>query len=167
MNFLFSVELNHVPLLEDGNSSREGSLLLVDSSTSSWSSVVFPAADAPNFGLSAGGRLTFNEVLVAVELSFKLSTPIEVSREFSCSWASSGGFCVVLPVITVAFRSVLLSGELGRLGSALSHVLVLELVFGVVVEPIDGVFILELESELTFVLKFAVVTGKCSCVRTF
>lgn len=69
-------------------------------------------------------------------------------------------------MITVAFRSVLLSGEPGRLGSALSHVLVSELVVGVVVgvvvERTEGVFILELESELTFVLKLAAVTGKCS-----
>lgn len=72
--------------------------------------------------------------------------------------------------MTVVFLSVLLSGELGRLGSALSHVLVFELVLGVVVEltPTDGVFILELESELTlFELKFATETGKCSCGLTF
>lgn len=72
--------------------------------------------------------------------------------------------------MTVAFRSVLLSGELGRLGSALSQVLVSELVLGVVVEltPKDGVFILELESELRLlVLKLATATGKCSCVLTF
>lgn len=65
------------------------------------------------------------------------------------------------------FRSTL-SGELGKLGSALSEVLVSELVFGVVVEltTAEGVFTLELESELLFV-KLIDVTGKCSCVRTF
>lgn len=66
------------------------------------------------------------------------------------------------------FLSVL-SGELGKLGSALSHVLVSELVLGVVVEltPTEGVFILELESELMlFALKLATDTGKCS-VLTF
>lgn len=67
--------------------------------------------------------------------------------------------------MTGAFRSALLSGELGRLGSADSQELVLELVFGVVVEltPTEGVFALELESELLFVLKLATETG----TRTF
>lgn len=115
-----------------------------------------------NCGLSAGGKLTFKDVLVAVELSFKLKTPIEVFNDASRFSTVASSSCVA---ITVVFLSVLLSGELGKLGSALSQVLVLELVFGVVVEltPTDGVFILELESEL---ILLNVATGKCSA-RTF
>lgn len=131
-----------------------------------------PFAEALSFGLSAGGKETFKEVLVAVELSFKLSTPMEaLSDESGFSFVSSSvAFCwVVLDATTVALRSVLLSGELGKLGSALSHVLVLVLVFGVVVElTTEAVFTLELESELTLLaLKLATDTGKCSWVLTF
>lgn len=83
---------------------------------------------------------------------------------FSESGVSLVSFWPLLHGVTVEFRSVLLSGELGRLGSALSQVLVFELVFGVFVElpptlP-DGVT-LELESELTL-LKLA--TGNCSAL---
>lgn len=117
------------------------------------------------------------EVFVAVELSFKLSTPMEVLRDSSLFVSSSGWLGLGLGLelglgvaMTVALRSVLLSGELGRLGSLLSQVLVSELVLGVVVQltPTEAVFMLELESELTLLaLKLATEMGKWSWLRTF
>lgn len=48
--------------------------------------------DAFNFGLSDGGRLTFRDVLVAVELSFKLSIATDVFNESWLSGVSSVWF---------------------------------------------------------------------------
>lgn len=117
-----------------------------------------------SFGLSDGGRVTFNDVFVAVELSFAFGT---IFGAFARSRSPSSGSLRTFSVTIVA----LLSGELGTLGSLLAHVLVSELVLGVPVEltPADALFILELESELTtlFELKFATDAGKWSWVRTF
>lgn len=98
-----------------------------------------------------------------MELSFKLRTPIDWFTSAVSVLSSCVVFWEVFGVV-VAFLSAL-SGELGTLGSALSHELVLELVLGVVVEltPTDGVFALELESDELLVLNVATETG----TRTF
>lgn len=59
-------------------SSLEGSFLLA----ASWDS----------FGVSDGGKLTFSDVLVAVELSLRLRTPIE---ELMSVFSASSSVCVV------------------------------------------------------------------------
>lgn len=104
-----------------------------------------------------------SDVLVAVELSFKLRTPREALRRDSWgSWLVGGGFWFWFG--GGCEGGVLLSGELGKLCSALSHVLVSELVLGVELSPTtaEGVFTLELESELLLATPGKLCTGKCS-----